>query len=44
MVTSADDAVGAHQRVAEANWRDVLKGAAAAAKLRELIARTRAPA
>jgi transcriptional regulator with XRE-family HTH domain len=44
MVTSADDAVGAHQRVAEANWRDVLKGAAAAAKLRELIAKTRAPA
>ena len=44
MVTSADDAVGAHQRVAEANWRDVLKGAAAAARLRELIAKAHAPA
>ncbi len=42
MVTSADDAVGAHQRVAEANWRDVLKGAAAAMKLRELITKARA--
>lgn len=41
MVTSADDAVGAHQRVAEANWRDVLKGTAAAAKLRDLVARAR---
>jgi transcriptional regulator with XRE-family HTH domain len=42
MVTSADDAVGAHQRVAEANWRDVLKGSAAAARLRELITKSRA--
>jgi transcriptional regulator with XRE-family HTH domain len=44
LVTSADEAVAAHQRVAEANWRDILKGAHAAAKLRELIALSRAAA
>ncbi|MGC8475811.1 MAG: helix-turn-helix domain-containing protein [Acetobacteraceae bacterium] len=38
MITSADDAVGAHQRVAESAWRDALKGAAGAARLRELAA------
>ena len=38
MVTSADDAVSAHQRVAESAWRDALKGAAGAARLRELAA------
>jgi transcriptional regulator with XRE-family HTH domain len=38
MVTSADDAVSAHQRVAEASWRDALKGAAGAARLREILA------
>ena len=38
MITSADEAVAAHQRVAEANWRDSLKGAAAAARLRQLLA------
>ncbi len=37
-VTAADEAVAAHQRVAEACWRETLKGAAAAARLRELIA------
>jgi transcriptional regulator with XRE-family HTH domain len=37
MVTSADEAINAHQRVAEANWRDALKGAAAAAYLRQLL-------
>jgi transcriptional regulator with XRE-family HTH domain len=36
-ITAADEAVGTHQRVAEAAWRDALKGAEAAAKLRELI-------
>ncbi|WP_137177860.1 helix-turn-helix domain-containing protein [Roseomonas sp. AR75] len=36
-ITAADEAVGAHQRVAEAAWRDSLKGAAAAARVRELI-------
>jgi transcriptional regulator with XRE-family HTH domain len=38
MVTSADEAVSVHQRVAEAAWRDALKGAAAAQRVRELIA------
>ncbi len=38
-VTGADEAVAAHQRVAESLWRDAMKGPAAAARLRELIAR-----
>jgi transcriptional regulator with XRE-family HTH domain len=38
MVTGADEAVAAHQRVAEAMWRDSLKGKAAAARVRELLA------
>ena len=37
IITAADEAVAAHQRVAEAAWRDALKGAAAAARVRELI-------
>jgi transcriptional regulator with XRE-family HTH domain len=37
MVTSAEDAVGTHQRVAENAWRDALKGAAAADRVREMI-------
>ncbi len=37
MVTGADEAVAEHQRVAEASWRDALKGAAGAARLRRLI-------
>jgi transcriptional regulator with XRE-family HTH domain len=41
MVTAADEAMAAHQRVAEAQWRDALKGAAGAAKLRELVAANR---
>jgi transcriptional regulator with XRE-family HTH domain len=36
-ITAADEAVAAHQRVAEAAWRDALKGAQAAARVRELI-------
>jgi len=36
-ITAADEAVAAHQRVAEAAWRDALKGSTAAARLRELI-------
>ena len=36
-ITAADEAVGTHQRVAEAAWRDALKGGEAAARLRELI-------
>jgi transcriptional regulator with XRE-family HTH domain len=37
MITAADEAIAVHQRVAEAAWRDALKGAAAAARVRELI-------
>ena len=36
MITAADDAVAAHQRVAESNWRDAIKGATGAARLRQL--------
>lgn len=36
-ITAADEAVGTHQRVAEAAWRDALKGAEAAARVRALI-------
>ena len=38
MVTSADEAIAAHQRVAEAMWRDAVRGRAAAAQVRELVA------
>ncbi|MBV9249853.1 MAG: helix-turn-helix transcriptional regulator [Acetobacteraceae bacterium] len=38
MVTGADEAIVAHQRVAEASWREALKGPAGAARLRQLIA------
>jgi hypothetical protein len=38
MITGADEAVAAHQRVAEASWREAVKGPAGAAHLRELIA------
>jgi transcriptional regulator with XRE-family HTH domain len=38
MITAADDAVAIHQRVAESAWRDALKGATAASRVRELIA------
>jgi hypothetical protein len=41
MITGADEAVAAHQRVAEAIWRDSLKGKAAASRLRELLGTTR---
>ena len=37
MITSADEAIGAHQRVAEAMWRDAVKGPAASVRLRELL-------
>jgi len=36
-ITAAEEAVSAHQRVAEAAWRDSLKGAVAATRVRELI-------
>ncbi|WP_297369895.1 helix-turn-helix domain-containing protein [Acidocella sp.] len=37
MITNAEDAVAAHQRVAEQTWRDAVKGGAAAARVRALI-------
>jgi transcriptional regulator with XRE-family HTH domain len=37
-VTSADDAVAAHQRVAEGMWRDALKGNQAAQRLKAMVA------
>jgi transcriptional regulator with XRE-family HTH domain len=39
-ITAADEAVAVHQRVAEAAWRDSLKGAAAASRVRDLIRET----
>jgi transcriptional regulator with XRE-family HTH domain len=38
MITGADEAIAAHQRVAEATWRDALKGPAGANRLRQLVA------
>jgi transcriptional regulator with XRE-family HTH domain len=38
MITGADEAVAAHQRVAEASWREALKGPAGATRLRQLMA------
>ena len=38
MITGAEEAVAAHQRVAEAMWREAVKGRAASTHLRELIA------
>jgi len=37
MITGADEAVASHQRVAEAMWRDAMKGPAAAARLRAML-------
>ena len=37
MITGADEAVAAHQRVAEAVWREALKGKVAANRLREIL-------
>ena len=37
MITGADEAIAAHQRVAEASWREAVKGPAGAARLRQLI-------
>lgn len=38
MITGADEAIASHQRVAEAMWRDAIKGPSAAVRLRELLA------
>jgi len=37
MITAADEAIAAHQRVAEAQWRESIKGATAAAEVRKLL-------
>lgn len=36
-ITAAEEAVAVHQRVAEVMWRDSLKGAEGAARLRHLV-------
>jgi transcriptional regulator with XRE-family HTH domain len=38
MITGADEAIAAHQRVAEASWREALKGPAGASRLRQVVA------
>lgn len=38
MITGADEAIAAHQRVAEGCWREAVKGPAGAARLRQLLA------
>lgn len=42
MITSAEDAVAAHQRVSELAWREAIKGSAAAERVRALVAASRA--
>ncbi len=37
MITGADEAIAAHQRVAESLWREAVKGPTAAAAVRELV-------
>jgi hypothetical protein len=37
MITGADEAIAAHQRVAEASWREAMKGPSGAARLRQLL-------
>jgi transcriptional regulator with XRE-family HTH domain len=41
MITGAEDAVAAHQRVSEIAWRDAVKGSAAADRVRALVAAAR---
>jgi transcriptional regulator with XRE-family HTH domain len=41
MITGAEDAVAAHQRVSEMAWREAIKGAAAAERVRALVAAAR---
>ena len=40
-IIGADDAIAVHQRVAEAAWRDALKGPDAAARVRAMVAEAR---
>ena len=44
MITGAEEALTLHQRVAEAQWRDAIKGAAAAREVRAMVARMRVDA
>ncbi|HEX7388838.1 MAG TPA: helix-turn-helix domain-containing protein [Acidiphilium sp.] len=44
MITSAEDAVMSHQRIAEATWRDAVKGPAAARQIRSLLVSMKAAA
>ncbi len=41
MITNAEDAVMTHQRIAEATWRDAIKGPAAAKQIHALLAATK---
>ena len=41
MITGADEAISAHQRVAESQWRDAIKGAAGASRLRAILGSNR---
>jgi hypothetical protein len=43
-ITAAEEAMSVHQRVAEAMWRDALKGAEAAGRLREMVRAARGQA
>jgi hypothetical protein len=40
MITGADEAIAAHQRVAESSWREAVKGPTGATRLRQMIAQT----
>jgi len=42
MITGADEAIAAHQRVAEASWREAIKGPAGAVRLRQMLNATSA--
>jgi transcriptional regulator with XRE-family HTH domain len=44
MITGAEEAITLHQRVAETQWRDAIKGAAAAREVRAMVARLRVDA
>jgi hypothetical protein len=37
MITGADEAIAAHQHVAESSWREAMKGPAGAARLRQML-------
>lgn len=37
MITAADEAIAAHQRVAESQWREAAKGSTAAAEVRRMV-------